>query len=80
MLGPVAATPAFGIGEYIKNPLEMYLSDLMTTGASVVGVPAISVPCGEVGDLPVGLQLMAPQGKDAELLQLAAVYEEIRNG
>lgn len=80
LLGPVAATPAFGIGEYIKNPLEMYLSDLMTTGASVVGVPAISVPCGEVGDLPVGLQLMAPQGKDAELLQLAAVYEEIRNG
>jgi aspartyl-tRNA(Asn)/glutamyl-tRNA(Gln) amidotransferase subunit A len=77
LVGPVAPTTAFKIGENTTDPLAMYLGDIMTVGASMVGVPAISVPCGEVDGLPVGLQIMAPQQKDKELLGLARGYEEV---
>lgn len=78
LVGPVAPTTAFKIGENTSDPLAMYLGDIMTVGASMVGVPAISVPCGSVNTLPVGLQLMAPQQKDKELLNLARKFEEYR--
>lgn len=71
LAGPVAPTTAFKIGQNTSDPLQMYLADIMTVGASLVGIPAISVPVGKVGNLPVGLQLMAHQGKDLELLSLA---------
>lgn len=77
LLGPVAPTTAFGIGENSTDPLSMYLGDIMTVGASMVGIPAISVPCGVVGSLPVGLQLMAPQKLDKELLTIAKIFEEL---
>jgi aspartyl-tRNA(Asn)/glutamyl-tRNA(Gln) amidotransferase subunit A len=76
LVGPVAPTTAFKIGENSTDPLAMYLGDIMTVGASMVGVPAVSVPCGVVNDLPVGLQIMAPQRKDKELLGVARGYEE----
>lgn len=76
LVGPVAPTTAFKIGENSTDPLAMYLGDIMTVGASMVGVPAISVPCGTAHDLPVGLQIMAPQRKDKELLAIAKAYEE----
>jgi len=78
LLGPTAPTPAFRIGQNSTEPLAMYLGDIMTVGASMVGVPAISVPCGEVEGLPVGLQIIAPQRKDKELLNLAKEYEEMQ--
>ena len=78
LIGPTAPTPAFRIGENSKDPLSMYLGDIMTVGASMVGVPAISVPCGEVEGLPVGLQIIAPQQKDKELLDLAKEFEEMQ--
>jgi len=78
LLGPTAPTPAFRIGQNSTDPLAMYLGDIMTVGASMVGVPAISVPCGEVEGLPVGLQIIAPQRKDKELLNLAKEYEEMQ--
>ncbi len=77
LLGPVAPTTAFKIGENSSDPLQMYLSDVMTVAANLVGVPSISIPAGKVSDLPVGLQLMADQHKDRELLELAAAAEEI---
>ncbi len=77
LLGPVAPTTAFKIGENTTDPLAMYLGDIMTVGPSMVGIPAISVPCGVADGLPVGLQLMAPQRKDNELLQLAQIFEEL---
>ncbi len=77
LLGPTAPTTAFQIGQNTQDPLAMYLGDIMTVGASMVGVPAISVPCGEVAGLPVGLQLIANQGKDKELLMLAKHFEEL---
>jgi aspartyl-tRNA(Asn)/glutamyl-tRNA(Gln) amidotransferase subunit A len=55
--------------------MQMYLTDIMTVAANLVGVPSISIPAGDVGHLPVGLQIMAPQKHDRALLSLAAAYE-----
>lgn len=81
LLGPVAPTPAFKLGENTADPLKMYLADVMTVGASLAGVPAISVPVGDVDGLSVGAQLIAPYSKDQSMLSLAAqIEEEIKNG
>ena len=77
LVGPVAPTTAFKIGENANNPLAMYLADVMTVAINLVGVPAISIPCGVSDGLPVGLQLIAPQRADRELLAMARATEEI---
>ncbi len=76
LLGPTVATPAFKIGE-LTDPLQMYLTDLMTVGANLAGNPAISIPAGETEGLPIGLQLMAASGKDRALLGLARSVERV---
>lgn len=76
LLGPVAPTPAFKIGENAQDPLKMYLADIMTVAPSLVGIPAISLPVGMVGNLPVGLQIMAAQKHDRALLSLANQIEK----
>lgn len=78
LIGPVAPTTAFKIGENSQDPLQMYLSDVMTVAASLVGVPAVSVPAGKVENLPVGVQLMAPQKYDRQLLGLAKKLEDLQ--
>jgi aspartyl-tRNA(Asn)/glutamyl-tRNA(Gln) amidotransferase subunit A len=75
LIGPVAPTTAFKIGANSGDPLQMYLNDIMTAAANMVGNPAISIPAGLSEGLPVGLQLMAPQRKDQELLALAKQTE-----
>lgn len=77
LLGPTAPTTAFKIGENANDPLKMYLADVMTVGASLSGIPAINIPGGMSDGLPVGLQLMAPQRKDKELLGFAKQVEEL---
>ncbi len=78
LVGPVAPEVAFKIGANADDPLKMYLIDIMTVAVNLVGVPAISVPAGESEGLPVGLQLIAPQRRDRELLELAQYFEEAR--
>ncbi len=77
LLGPVAPTTAFKIGANANDPLQMYLSDVMTVAANLVGVPAISIPAGDSDGLPVGLQLMAPQRADRDLLAFANQTEAL---
>jgi aspartyl-tRNA(Asn)/glutamyl-tRNA(Gln) amidotransferase subunit A len=77
LIGPVAPNTAFKIGENSNDPLKMYLCDVMTVAANMVGNPAMSIPAGTSENLPVGLQLMAPQRKDKELLGLGRATEEI---
>jgi aspartyl-tRNA(Asn)/glutamyl-tRNA(Gln) amidotransferase subunit A len=77
LLGPVAPTPAFKIGENANDPLQMYLSDVLTVGANLIGNPSISLPAGVSGEMPVGLQLMAGQRADKELLALAKQTEAL---
>ncbi|MBI2592137.1 Asp-tRNA(Asn)/Glu-tRNA(Gln) amidotransferase subunit GatA [Candidatus Saccharibacteria bacterium] len=75
LIGPTAPTTAFKIGEKTKDPLSMYLSDIMTVAANIAGIPAISIPVGVSGNLPVGLQILAPQKADRQLLEIARAFE-----
>ncbi|EDK72321.1 glutamyl-tRNA(Gln) amidotransferase, A subunit [candidate division TM7 genomosp. GTL1] len=77
LLGPVAPTSAFKVGENTSDPIKMYLSDVTTAPANLAGLPAMSVPAGktETG-LPVGLQLIGSRRSDAEMLAFAKMIEE----
>lgn len=77
LVGPVAPTPAFKIGENADDPLKMYLVDIMSVAANLTGVPGISVPAGLSGGLPVGLQIMAAQRADRALLGFSKGAEEL---
>lgn len=69
---PTTPTTAFPLGQHRDNPVEMYLADLFSVQANVAGVPAISIPCGEdENGLPIGLQLVADDFRESELLQFA---------
>lgn len=72
LAGPTMPTVAPKLGDNTKDPLTMYLEDVMTVGASLVGIPALVIPAGQVNGLPVGLQLMAPQKADRILLSVGA--------
>lgn len=76
LLTPTSPTPAFKIGENTDDPVKMYMADLMTVAPSLAGIPAISIPAKKVNGLPVGMQLVAPLKKDAELLNFAKTIEE----
>jgi aspartyl-tRNA(Asn)/glutamyl-tRNA(Gln) amidotransferase subunit A len=77
LIGPTAPTEAFKLGEKNHDPLAMYLEDVDTVAVNLVGVPAISIPGGKVGELPLGLQLIAPQRGERELLGFAAAAEKV---
>lgn len=72
ILSPTSPTVAFKIGEKSDNPIAMYLADIFTVHANIAGIPALSIPNGsDKNSMPIGIQIMAPKGKDAELLNLA---------
>jgi len=73
---PVTPTPAFKIGEKATNLLEMYLSDIFTVSGKLAGIPAISVPCGEVNGLPVGLQVIGKSFEDDKIIKVAEFLEK----
>ncbi len=75
LVGPTSPTPAFAIGAKVDDPITMYLNDIYTIGANLAGLPAMSVPCGFVGQLPVGLQLIAPHFGESRLLAAAHAYQ-----
>lgn len=75
LLTPTQPHPAFKIGENSDDPLKMYLEDIFVAGASLAGLPAISVPCGFVNDLPVGMQLIGKRFAEKTILQVAHHYE-----
>jgi aspartyl-tRNA(Asn)/glutamyl-tRNA(Gln) amidotransferase subunit A len=77
MILPTTPTTAFRIGEHTTNPLEMYLADLFTVQANVVGIPAISIPNGyDAEGLPVGLQVMANYFDEGRLLAFSKYLME----
>jgi aspartyl-tRNA(Asn)/glutamyl-tRNA(Gln) amidotransferase subunit A len=75
LLTPTAPTPAFRIGE-VADPVVMHANDICTVPVNIAGIPAISVPCGFVDGLPVGLQLMGPHLSEPTLLRAAHAYEQ----
>ena len=76
LAGPTMPIPAFRIGERINDPLSLYLADVFTVPINLAGVPAISVPCGFAGHLPVGLQLIGRHFDEATILQAAHTFEK----
>lgn len=76
ILMPTAPTTAFKLGEKSDDPMAMYLADIYTITANLAGVPAISIPCGFINDLPVGLQLIGQQFAEEKILQAAYAYEQ----
>jgi aspartyl-tRNA(Asn)/glutamyl-tRNA(Gln) amidotransferase subunit A len=78
IVSPTTPGPAFELGEKARDPLAMYLSDLLTVQANLTGLPAVSVPCGFTSGprpLPVGLQFTGPSLGDARVLSVARVFE-----
>jgi aspartyl-tRNA(Asn)/glutamyl-tRNA(Gln) amidotransferase subunit A len=73
---PTAPTTAFRLGEKLDDPLSMYLADIYTVTADLVGVPGISIPCGKSSEgLPIGLQIQGRHFDEGTLLRLAHAYE-----
>ena len=76
VLTPTSPSPAFRLGE-VKDPLAMYKQDVFTLPAPLAGVPALSTPCGMApGDLPLGVQLAAPDFQEGRLVRLAHALEQ----
>ena len=68
---PTAPTPAFKIGEKVNNPLAMYLCDIFTVSVNLAGLPAVSIPVGLSGSLPVGLQIIGRPFEENKILEIA---------
>lgn len=79
ILGPTSPTPAFRLGER-ADPIAMYLSDVFTLPSALAGLPAISIPGGEVDGLPFGLELITPRLSEAKLLRAAHALEQALTG
>ncbi len=71
LVSPTTPTTAFGLGERVDDPLTMYMSDICTVPANLAGLPAISIPVGLDGGMPVGMQFMGPAFSANRLLQAA---------
>ncbi len=76
IVGPTSPSVAFKIGEKMDDPLQMYLADVFTLAQALAGIPAISIPCGFVDNLPVGLQIMARAFDEPRILRVAYAYEQ----
>jgi len=77
ILTPTSPFPAFNIAEKIDDPLKMYLSDIYTVPVNLAGVPALSMPAGFDGNLPIGLQIIGKHFSDLDILQLAKLIEKL---
>jgi aspartyl-tRNA(Asn)/glutamyl-tRNA(Gln) amidotransferase subunit A len=75
VIGPTAPTTAFKIGAQVDDPLTMYLNDILTIPVNLAGIPAISIPCGMVDGLPVGLQISGKPLGEATILRTAHAFE-----
>ncbi|MBY6272513.1 MAG: Asp-tRNA(Asn)/Glu-tRNA(Gln) amidotransferase subunit GatA [Caldibacillus debilis] len=76
VIGPTTPTPAFKIGEKIDDPLTMYANDILTIPVNLAGLPAISVPCGFAGHLPLGLQIIGKPFDETTVYRVAHAFEQ----
>lgn len=79
ILGPVAPTPAWKLGEKTADPTAMYLADIYTIPVNLAGLPAIAMPAGFSGGLPVGVQLIGNYFSEPKLLNVAHQYQQATN-
>ncbi|MGZ8136553.1 MAG: Asp-tRNA(Asn)/Glu-tRNA(Gln) amidotransferase subunit GatA [Methylococcaceae bacterium] len=77
IMSPVTPTTAFGIGEKMDDPIQMYLADIYTIAINLAGLPAMSVPAGFSNGLPAGLQIIGNYFQEARLLNIAHQYQQV---
>jgi aspartyl-tRNA(Asn)/glutamyl-tRNA(Gln) amidotransferase subunit A len=76
IVGPTTPTPAFELGAKVDDPVTMYLNDIYTIGVNLAGLPGLSVPCGFVGGLPVGLQIVGRAFDEGRILNVAHRFQQ----
>ncbi len=76
LVGPTMPIPPFKIGEKSLDPLSLYMCDVDTVAVNLTGLPAISIPCGFIGTLPVGMQIIAPHFREDLTLQVGYSFEQ----
>ena len=77
VLSPTTPDVAFKFGENSDDPIKMYLEDIFTVMANLVGIPAISIPMGDKEGLPFGIQIMANRFEEAKMFAGAKLVEEL---
>jgi len=76
LLGPVSPTTPFKLGEKANDPLQMYLSDILTVSVNLAGIPALALPCGfSKNNLPIGMQLIGPRWGEDLLFDVGEIYQ-----
>lgn len=75
LVTPTTPTCAFKLGEKIRDPLAMYMSDVLTVSVNIAGLPALSLPCGYINKLPVGLQIIGNYYNEKKVLEAAWSFE-----
>lgn len=73
---PTMPTPAFKIGELVDDPFQMYMMDALTCPVNIAGLPALTLPCGFDGDLPIGVQIIGDYFDEKMILNLAYQLEQ----
>lgn len=76
LITPTSPTVAFKLGAKVEDPVQMYLNDICTIPVNIAGIPAMSLPAGLVGGLPVGMQIMAKPLAEETMLRVAYAYEK----
>lgn len=80
ILSPIMPTTAAKLGDKGQDPVQAYLSDICTVNANIVGVPAISIPCGfDSNGLPIGMQLTGRAFEEQTILTAAYAFEQNTN-
>lgn len=77
ILAPTTPSPAWTLGEKSNDPVAMYLEDIYTLSTNLAGLPALALPCGQVGGLPVGLQLIGNYFEESHLLNIGHQYQQV---
>jgi aspartyl-tRNA(Asn)/glutamyl-tRNA(Gln) amidotransferase subunit A len=77
LMTPVSPTPAFKLGEKMTDPLSMYLSDIYMGAVNLAGLPAISIPCGKVGKLPVNFQIIGNKFEENKIFEIGKFFENL---
>ncbi|SFU28035.1 aspartyl/glutamyl-tRNA(Asn/Gln) amidotransferase subunit A [Nitrosomonas eutropha] len=80
IMGPTSPTVAFNIGEKCDDPIQMYLSDIYTSAASLAGLPGMSIPVGFGNNRrPAGLHIIGNYFREAQMLNVAHCYQQVTN-
>lgn len=74
--GPTCPSTAFKFGAKTDNPVEMYLEDIYTISVNLAGLPGMSLPCGQINGMPVGLQLIGKHFDESRILNAAHMFQK----